>query len=223
LATAPAVIKPDRIEWKAVGDFRIDSGRIYVGDSWRILAEEKGDNLAVSLTPGLYDIFAKWHWYDSDNRVASLYGRLRDALPDTFRKAGEFGVDVASAGVVDAGAMDRWTLNDERPYAEWQEQFCESDHAIEVGFYPCEATGSPMLVTSTGFGDGSYEVWTMLEAGRAVGFELRFLDDAGYVNEPPRSLTWMEKAKVALVSPILLLFAVPLVILAAIARILRRR
>jgi hypothetical protein len=208
------LIKPDRIEWRPVGEFRIDGSRVYIGDSWMISCAQ----VDAPVTPGVYDIDIKLHYYGSDDRVALLRGRLQGSAPDGERAAGEFGVDVASAGVIDADAVDRWAAADEKALEAWQETFCEDGHVNDyAAFFPCAAIGSSMLHTSTGFGDGGYNAVTLLEREKPVGFELRFLDDEGYSNEPPRPMTWKERAHLVLVSPILLIVGIPIAILVSIA------
>lgn len=175
---APAAgTKPLEIVWKRVGELEVKGSRLYIGDSWAIL----GESIELPISPGLYDIDAKCVSYGTDGRVALLRGRLRDCEPDGSREAGEFGVDVASAGMIDADALDRWAQADEKAYEEWQDRFSQTGAAEIVGFYPCKAIGSAMVFTSTGFGDGVYRAITLLEGDRPVGFEAHFLrDDEGY-------------------------------------------
>jgi hypothetical protein len=198
---APAVgSKPQEVFWKEVGTWRVPSGRLYVGDAWRIFIDDEVQPLTLSVTAGVYEIDAKWLSYGSDQRVAVLRGRLQGAQPNRSRGAGEFFVDAASAGVIDGSALDRWTGADPRAYDRWQKEFREAVHR-EIGFHPCPAIGGTMLYTSTGFGDGSYKAVTLFEGPTPVGFELRFLeDDRGYMEdsaqvraERARPKTFMEK------------------------------
>ncbi|MDX2220711.1 MAG: hypothetical protein SF172_16955 [Burkholderiales bacterium] len=213
--SAPTIIKPDRIEWRPVGQFRIDGRRVYIGDSWMIGC---GD-VDAPVTPGVYDIDIKIHYYGSDDRVALLRGRLVGSKPDGERLAGEFGVDVASAGVIDADAYDRWHASDEKATEVWQEKFSAGQTGDYADFFPCEQIGSSMLYTSTGFGDGGYNAVTLVEGDRPVGFELRFLSDEGYSNEPVRpALTLKERAWIAVLLPITIIVAIPVVILGLVSR-----
>lgn len=183
---------PDKDVWRRVGEWRLEGDRLYIGDSWAIF-----DGLQVPATPGVYDIEARIFFYGSDERVASLRGWLRESTPDGEKEAGEFGVDVASAGVIDATALDRWRAADEAGYGAWQQGFSESGQPDLVGFYPCEAIGSSMVFTSTGFGDGSYRVSLLTQGDKPVGFEAHFLEEGQrYFDEAPRAST-AERPRVA--------------------------
>jgi hypothetical protein len=174
--------KPVEVVWKRVGDLQVTGTRLYIGDSWSIGA----DSTDIPASPGTYEIDAKCFSYGTDGRVAVLRGRLRGSEPDDREDAGEFGVDVGSAGVMDADALDGWADSNEVAYEEWLQSFtdaqCES-HVI-AGFFPCEPIGSAMLFTSTGFGDGSYKAVCLMEHGKPVGFEAHFLKDGhGYFED----------------------------------------
>lgn len=163
--------QPDKDLWRSVGEWRLEGERVYIGDSWSV-----AEGLEVPVTPGTYDIEARIFWYGEDERVASLRAWLREATPDGERDAGEFAVDVASAGVIDATALDRWRAADPPAYEAWQERF-RREAGSAPGFFPCEPIGGSMLFTSTGFGDGTYRVTSLLQGDRPVGFEAHFIEE----------------------------------------------
>lgn len=175
---APQVIgtRPQQGAWKRVGELRISGSRVYIGDAWAIRAEA----IAVPVTPGTYEFDVECFSYGADERVAVLRGRLQGAVPDGSRDASEFTVDAASAGVIDADAVDRWAERDGAAFETWQRRF--TDSGSDIGLFPCEAIDSAMVHTSTGFGDGSYRVVSLLQGDRPVGFEARFLEEGqGYL------------------------------------------
>ena len=175
---APQAIgaQPQQGAWKRVGELRISGSRVYVGDSWAI----RDEAMAIPVTPGTYEFDVECFSYGADERVAVLRGRLQGSAPDGSREASEFTVDAASAGVMDADAVDQWAQRDAAAFEAWQRSFTES--GSDIGLFPCEAIDSAMVHTTTGFGDGSYRVVSLLQGGRPVGFEARFLEEGqGYL------------------------------------------
>ena len=131
-----------------MGELRILGSRVYIGDAWAIRAEA----IAVPVTPGTYEFDVECFSYGADERVAVLRGRLQGAVPDGSRDASEFTVDAASAGVIDADAVDRWAERDGAAFETWQRRF--TDSASDIGLFPCEAIDRPWS-PSTGLGDGA--------------------------------------------------------------------
>jgi hypothetical protein len=175
---------PTEVAWTSVGDLAVRGARIYVGDSWAIAA----DSISFAVPSGRYEITAECFAYGTDGRVARLRGLLPGRRHDAARLEGEFGVDVASAGVIDADSLDRWADSDEQAFEEWCEQFVNSrlkDQSV-AGFHPCPGAGVSMVHTSTGFGDGSYRAFTLTAGAETVGFELVFLEPGqGYLQDDP--------------------------------------
>jgi hypothetical protein len=204
--TPAAGTRPEEVVWKRVGRIEIGGSRLYIGDSWAIASE----SIEVPIAPGVYDIDAQCFSYGTDGRVAVLRGRLQGSNPEGSREAGEFGVDAASAGFIDADALDRWTRADQAAYEAWQESFSEAGVAEVAGFFACEAIGSAMVHSSTGFGDGVYRVATLLEGDRPVGFEARFLEDGqGYFDAGSRVRAQLDRPR-TLKERLSLLWTVPL-------------
>lgn len=175
---------PTEVEWTSVGELEVKGARIYAGDSWAIAAE----SIAFAVPPGRYAITAECFAYDTDGRVARLRGLLPGREPTIAKLEGEFGVDVGSAGVVDADSLDRWADEHEEDFESWCQEFTDSQLEDQgmAGFFPCPGAGVSMLHCSTGFGDGSYEAFTLLDGAEAVGFELVFLKSGqGYFSDDP--------------------------------------
>lgn len=175
---------PTEVVWTSVGELDVRGKRIYVGDSWAIAA----DSISFAMPPGRYVITAECFAFGTDGRVARVRGMLPGRRHDASRLEGEFGVDVGSAGVVDADSLDRWADENEEDFESWCQEFVDTrleDQRV-AGFFPCAGARVSMLHTSTGFGDGMYEAFTLLDGGEPVGFELVFLKPGqGYFDDPP--------------------------------------
>lgn len=173
---------PCEVVWIRVGELTLRGRRFYVGDSWNIGV----DGVDVPATPGQYEATVECFSYGTDGRIARLRLLLRDVKPTSSVAVGEFGVDVASAGVIDADALDEWADNNMDDYESWQDEFTTSrlDNFEMAGFFPCTEADAVMLHTSTGFGDGSYTVFSLLSGDQPVGFEAVFLKPGhGYFDE----------------------------------------
>lgn len=170
--------------WTAVGELVVTGRRIFVGDSWAIAA----DSIEVAVPPGTYVITAECVAYGSDGRVGRLRGQLPGRDFSARRRVGDFGVDVASAGVIDADALERWAAADEEGFEQWCDAFVQSrteDYA-PAGLFPCPGAGVAMVHCSTGFGDGAYDACTLHDGDEVVGFELVFIAPTqGYFEEYP--------------------------------------
>lgn len=165
---------PTEVVWTNVGQLEIKGNRIYAGDSWSISA----DSVCFGVPSGKYEITAECFAYDTDPRVARVRGLLPGRQPNGTRLEGEFGVDVGSAGVMDADSLDRWADADENDYERWIQSFMDSqvkDSSAVAGFFPCSGAGVAMLHICSGFGDGCYEALSLLDDEEPVGFELVFL------------------------------------------------
>lgn len=175
---------PTNVAWTAVGELRVLGARIYAGDSWAIAA----DGVSVPVPPGVYTLVAECYAYGQDARVARLRGLLPGRTHSSSVLAGRFGVDVASAGVIDADALERWATADPDGFDAWCDAFVDSridDHGT-AGFFDCPEAGVSMVHISTGFGDGYYAVHQLLDGAEVVGFELEFLKPGqGYFTEWP--------------------------------------
>ncbi len=164
---------PCEVVWIHVGELALHGARFYVGDSWNIGV----DCVDVPASPGVYDATVECFSYGTDGRIARLRLLLRDAEPTNSKVIGEFGVDVASAGVIDADALDKWADNNPDDYEGWLDEFTTSrlDNFEMAGFFSCPEAHTQMLHTSTGFGDGSYPVLSLLVDDKPVGFEAVYL------------------------------------------------
>jgi hypothetical protein len=172
---------PCEVVWRRVGEMEIRGSRVYVGDSWSIIG-----GVDVPVQPGIYEFTAECYSYGTDGRVACLRGLLKGCKATESAEIDEFGVDVASAGVIDADALDAWEAANPDAYDSWVEEFTSyvSEEDIIASFFPCPGAGASMLQISTGFGDGTYKATSLLADGRPVGFEARFLKpNQGYFED----------------------------------------
>lgn len=172
---------PNQVVWCQVGQINIRGKRIYVADSWCIY-----DGVDMPLPAGRYELTAECFAYGDDGRVARLRG-LQEGKTFFARKLmGNYGVDVASAGVMDADAFDAWADANEEAAERWDKDFMESqlNNNDAAGFFPCEGAKTEMAHISTGFGDGYYPVYALLNGNEVVGFETLFLQaNQGYFDD----------------------------------------
>ena len=175
---------PTQVVWTSVGELEVKGHRIYAGDSWAIAAE----SISFAVPPGRYVITAECFAYGADARVARVRGLLPGREHTTAKLEGEFGVDVGSAGVIDADSLDRWADANEEDFESWSQEYMDTrvEDQSMAGFFPCPEARVAMLHCSTGFGDGVYQAFTLRDGGETVGFELVFLKPGqGYMGDAP--------------------------------------
>jgi hypothetical protein len=102
---------------------------------------------------------------------------LPEVTPKRGNCRGTFGVDVASAAICDGDVLDQFALNNSDEWEKWSESFIHRpfEEVGLLGTFACDPAATDIFYCSTGFGDGSYPVYELLEAGKVVGAEVVFL------------------------------------------------
>lgn len=157
----------------SIGSLDIQGSHLFFCDPWGM----PNDGAAVDVPPGQYDVSLEVFSYGTDGRVARLIVNLLGTTPIRGEERGGIGVDVASAAVYDGEAIERFMDDDEKAWQEWLDSFTNRDYDPEdiAGFFPCPKANSTMAYTSTGFGDGYYLVYELVQEGLVVGAEVVFL------------------------------------------------
>lgn len=162
-----------------VADLPIRGASLGFGDAWAA----PNDAVTVDVPAGTYEVHVEAFSYGTDGRIARLMVYLPGAAPIRGEAVGEFGVDVAAAAVFDAEVLEGFMDDDEESWEGWLDEYTARDYEeLDVaGVYPCPDADTAMVYCSTGFGDGSYEVFELRRYGQVVGAEAVFLrPDQGY-------------------------------------------
>ncbi len=163
---------PDKQKWVDFREFDLQGSRLCICDSWG-----PHDGAMIPLQPGKYVIKALCYDYGGDVRVAALRIEREGSHGELGEPVGEFSVDVGAVGVLDIDRID--TLRDDA-FGEWIESYSYADGHPPAGIHPCPEARTEMLFTESGWGDGWYKVYGIVQDGQLVGAEARFIEE----NEP---------------------------------------
>jgi len=178
------VVGKERKTWYSVTTLKVRTGGIDIADLGMIPAH----TLRIRVPNGDYLIEARLIDFGGSLCVSRVRARLKGVDPKVGKKRGMVPVDYAAIAIADFEYL-RQTLDDSE-----QDEF--NDAATEfmhVDF--CEkctisfGTGTAQIaVSKSGFGDGTYPVFALINRKGIIGLEVELIKD-GYVLESrkPRS------------------------------------
>jgi hypothetical protein len=157
--------------WQELGILPVRSGKVWVGDAQ--FAASEGDGEVVELAPGNYEGRIRRLNFDGDIRVSHLQLVQVGAVPQRGAQIGETWADTASQGVCDF-EIYRLVSADYEPYWEQSEAALTSG---EPGRYVHDAEREAVLIhTESGWGDGTFKLFELIDDGRRVGIEVEMID-----------------------------------------------
>jgi len=156
--------------------FDLRGTRLGFGDTWMFF-----DGVAIDCAPGTYALEAECYCYGSDARVARVFATLAGRHGTRGALCGSFGVDVASACIVDYDAIEGYADHDEVAFDRWMQQQVVEAAPSWSGSIACPAAKTSLVFFDSGFGDGHYSVYEQRDGHGLVGAEVVFLTaDAPY-------------------------------------------
>jgi hypothetical protein len=159
---------PTKQEWIPFCEFELKGTRLCFSDSCG-----PGDGVSIALASGHYSVTTLCFSYGSFVRVAAVRIERKGTHGAVCKAVGEFCVDVGGVGISDIDKLE--TLSDER-FTEWAEQYAYTGDRPAAGIYPCPEADTEMLFTNSGWGDGVYPVYSIVQGGQVVGAEARFIE-----------------------------------------------
>ena len=164
----------ERTEWLDFCELDLKGGSVLIADAQFMPSEE--DGLRVTLAPAKYVAQCKVANFSGDRRIARLRVFQSGATPKLGQAIGETWTDTAKTGFCDFEVFSKaWGTDDDASYAIIEPYFNPLEY---VGIAILDAaTGAVMPFVDSGFGDGTYSVFELLEDGQRVGFEIEFLAD----------------------------------------------
>jgi hypothetical protein len=137
----------------------------------------ESDGVVLKATSGNYLLKAKVASYGQDHRIARLRVIQESAQPSLGEQVGETWSDTAMTSVCDLEAVKQvWGEDDDASFEKVSRYF---DEAGDYGIALLGGRSDPTIpFVSSGFGDGVFPVYELLEGGKVVGFEIVFIADA---------------------------------------------
>lgn len=163
----------ERVTWYEVARLKVRTGGIDVADLGRMPA----DSVRLRVPNGNYVIEARLIDFDGSLCLSRVRARLEGIHPKLGRKRGSVAVDFAAIAIADFEYF-RQTLDEddleelsENATEFMQVEFCEK---CSMSF---ESGAAQFAVSKSGFGDGTYPVFALMQGKRAVGLEVELIRD----------------------------------------------
>jgi hypothetical protein len=159
-------------DWLEFTTLELSGGVLFVFDPGMLPGEAKG--CKIELPPGHFSIHVKVITYWVDSRIARLRVFPRGARPTIGKRLGSAATDLGYIGVSDYAAY----------VAAWEKdrvafQKTVSNEIPESGRFNVAKLGSDPSVevpfVESGFGDGRFSVYALLEGEARVGAEVVFI------------------------------------------------
>lgn len=163
-------------EWFPVCKLKLAGPKLLVIDP--SFAPAATDGLLVRAAPGNYAVSAKCLYFNGDRRIARLRLLLEGATKAVVgARVGKTWSDTGAIGVIDHKVFsEAWGDDDDASYERIRETI-EDVEFCDVAILS-RAKGAIMPFVESGFGDGTFPVYELLEKRRRVGIEVEFIADA---------------------------------------------
>jgi hypothetical protein len=181
-------------EWLDFCEIGLSGLRFLVVDASFVPSAE--DGLLIEAPPGQYEVQAKCIDYGGDVRVSRLRVSLKGKQYRLGPELGKTWTDTATTGLCDYEVFSRaWGDDDDASYEKISGTNEESGNC---GIAVLDAgTGALMPFVSSGFGDGSYQVFELLDGPQRVGFEVEFIPEHSPYPFPPSPAAVARKLRAA--------------------------
>lgn len=170
--------QPIPTPWIEFGDLNLISGQLWVGDAQFAPFQQHG--LVVDLQKGHYVASIQKMDFGSDDplragvRVSRLRLAAKNSHPRIGDQIGKTWADSGTQGVCDFQVYSKAMPKSEEAY--WK--LIESplvDFEYSTSFVLDAKTGAKLLLASSGFGDGEFRVFELVERGERCGIEIELI------------------------------------------------
>lgn len=161
-------------EWMDFCHLDLQGPEFLIADASFLPSEE--DGLLVKAPQGRYLLQVKAMEYGDDTRPSRLRAALLGTTPHLGAKLGETWTDTATTGICDLRRFSAaWGEDDESSLAKVEEAISAAENFGIVTIGAAAGAVAPFL--QSGFGDGTFPVYELVEGDRRVGFEIEFIED----------------------------------------------
>lgn len=164
-------------DWISFAHVSIPSGKLWVGDPEYVPDPSNGK--VVEVTPGVYECFIKKIVFsDGEERAMRLRASLVGTSPDLGEQIGETWADTAAQAVCDSEQFAE-ALKEEDAFgdeAEYREGIWEGLSEGRLGGYWEYNPDAGLAFCSSGWGDGRFKLFELMEGGQRRGVEVEMID-----------------------------------------------
>jgi hypothetical protein len=142
-----------------------------------IRGDDEHECVEIPVTQGIYKVQAKGVSFGNEKRIAGLRVFIDGATPARGNKVGEIPVDIGGVSVLDIDNVWESMCSLESEYEEWLEDLLFDDDYSLIKMHEWDETNTKIPTVEAGFGDGTYEVFELLDNGGVVGLEVEFITE----------------------------------------------
>lgn len=162
----------EQTDWLEFCHLELKGSRVLVVDAQFVPSEK--DGLIIELSPAVYAVQTKVTNFGGDVRISRLRVSLHGTKPQLGSQIGETWTDTANTGICDFETFSKaWSADNDASY-QIIEPFLTDGSNFGIAELDV-ATGAVMPFVSSGFGDGSFDVFELTENGQRIGFEIEFI------------------------------------------------
>jgi len=174
-------------DWLLFTELVIKTRRLLICDFQFVPKTE--DGLVVELEPGEYRVEATGMDFDGDRRISGLRVIRPNSTATRGNRLGETWTDTATCSVCELDAVQKeWNSLGEEPAADKLME--EYERGEGCGIFRVTECASVIPYVSSGFGDGAFPVFELIQDGKRVGIEVEFISpNNGYPFGPTKPLS----------------------------------
>lgn len=150
----------------------------------RVLGLRGNDNdecIEIVAEPGKYEIECRGVRFESDVRIAGMRVFPVGIACARGKRLGKIPVDLGGIAIVDISVFEPSILENKEDYEEWLETIIfEGDCESLIATHLWMPTNTRIVAADGGFGDGVYEVYSLINNGKTVGLEVEFIEEGSY-------------------------------------------
>lgn len=165
--------------WIALGEIKVTQGSLWTGDPLRT---RRDDGCMLQVPDGAYSVEAKGMDFNGHRRVARLRAFATTATsPALAEQIGSVSTDCTNIAICDVLAIEQFASGRESDFFE----VIDTATGAEPGIIPLSLDGDTfdMAIVPSGFGDGTYSVFTLRENQAIAGIEVEFLKPSHVMEE----------------------------------------
>jgi hypothetical protein len=159
-------------DWLSIGDLRISSGMLWIGDPM-VIGKDFGSTFEVP--KGFYHVEGKGMDFSGHRRVSRVRVFLDGTDSFSLKENTEIDIDMGLAVICDIGLLESARIEIEEPKFSVQVSHLLLKSKCRIAQFPLKTLSCDFAFTETGFGDGSSRIFALLQNDSIIGIEAEFL------------------------------------------------
>jgi hypothetical protein len=159
-------------DWLFHCEFELQGRRLQMLDVYMAGNDDSG--VILDASPGVYIVEARVITYGIDRRISRVRVHPKGQAVTRGKLAGEIGVDLAAVAICDVDRLAGWARDHQAEWQRWGDKLWFG-RTVRAGLYTCEPANTVVPFVDSGFGDGTYPVYYLIDDGRPVGLEAEFI------------------------------------------------